>query len=115
MTFSTIAILALETTALKPRYRRKVSLKRSAQRSNFSGEIEAGFLSSSALCFDAFGDAGRLRNRDSSVCRPSIWNRIASQISFFRPDCFGILSRLLFAAPLARDHTYNHFFHLKNR
>src|SRR5256886_10117188 len=65
MTFSTIAVLALETTAPESSYRRKTSLKRSAQRSNFSGEIEADFLSSSALRLDVFGDGGRLRNHDS--------------------------------------------------
>src|SRR5207244_7643309 len=61
MSFSTIA----SPRGLRPRYRRKVSLKRSAQRSNFSGEIEADFLSSSALRLDVFGDGGRLRNHDS--------------------------------------------------
>src|ERR1019366_6342106 len=33
---------------LKPRYRRKASHKRSAQHSNFTGEIEAEFLSRAA-------------------------------------------------------------------
>src|SRR5712692_3879157 len=62
MSFSTIA----SPRGLRGRYRRKVSLKRSAQRSNFSGEIEAGLASTLiALRLDVLGNTCWFRNHHS--------------------------------------------------
>src|SRR6266567_8457281 len=67
MSFSTMASpRGLRPPRLRPRYRRKVSLKRSAQRSNFSGEIEAELASALiALRLDVRGNTCWFRDHSS--------------------------------------------------
>jgi len=58
----------------KPRYVRKISPKRSAQRSNFRGEIEAGKRTAIA----AMQEAGHLTEKDHAPQRDAI------MVRFFR-------------------------------
>src|SRR6266516_6562568 len=129
MTFSTIAVLALETTAPESSYRRKVSLKRSAQRSNFSRGIEA-VLASAPIALRLYVLGNTCWFRDHNSISPKAVDMEADRLANFvldRRNCVAgcdatgqirYIGRIV-AAGFLDDHRvahyiYNHFFHLKN-